>query len=401
MSIELIANSLRARTIFKDETVLDVNYVPKNIQFRDSEIRFISSIFSGLLQKPFQFSANLLILGDVGIGKTVTTKFFGSALSEMGCNYGIDIRVVYINCRIQFTSYNICQTILSELLGNFPKRGYSTADLFRFIQKILSDREVYLFLILDEIHILIRKNPEVLYLLTRFTEASNSSRRFISVVGITRDLIEFDKLEKSIASTFQKTVLYFKKYTPDQILKILHDRAQLAFKKGTISEDQILMVSRLVESSSDIRFALNLLWKAGKIAEMEESPKIKDSFIRKANDDVFEGFDEEKLSSLNRNQQIILLSVIKAIETMKKGQVSFKSIIPFYESLCQEFQYPVLSHSQFSEYIADLEIYGFLNKSIKNNGIRGRKALVGIDNIPLALLKSKISAFLSREPKLQ
>ncbi|GAH26420.1 unnamed protein product, partial [marine sediment metagenome] len=53
----------------------------------------------------------------------------------------------------------------------------------------------------------------------------------------------------------------------NQLYEILSCRASISLKQNVISDKLVETISDLVYQSGDIRYGLNLLWKATKIAE--------------------------------------------------------------------------------------------------------------------------------------
>ncbi|GAB4305852.1 MAG: ORC1-type DNA replication protein [Promethearchaeota archaeon] len=390
MGNNFISDILKKPSIFQLEEALDVNYVPPEIIHRDEELQFMASIFSGLVQNPFTKSYKLIVTGDIGIGKTVTVKKFGAMLEEAARAYGLNLAYIHVNCRILRSSYNICLSIVRTFQSKFPKRGYSTADLMNFLFNYLRSNDVYLFLVLDEIHFTLNNDPEILYHLTRFME-TDGSRRVLSFIGISRDITPLSKLDRSIASSLQRMVLSFKRYTNSQIFDILKQRAEIAFKERAVQPGVLEMVTRIIESSSDIRYGLNLLWKAGKLAEMLGKASIGPQLIRKANAETMDSYESFVLDYLSRTQKLVLLAVTQTLQATNKSMVSIEDIRGNYIQICGEFGERALKNTQFWEHLKVLERNGLVTTTMQNNGIRGRRLLISVDQISLEVLSDEIN----------
>ncbi len=75
MDIEELMKIEKARKrIFKDESVLDVSYIPEKPLFRENELKTIylelSPLFNGIR------ATNIFIYGMTGTGKTMIMKYF-------------------------------------------------------------------------------------------------------------------------------------------------------------------------------------------------------------------------------------------------------------------------------------------------------------------------------------
>jgi cell division control protein 6 len=85
--------------VFKDETKLDINYVPYTLPHRESELRLLTEFFSFALQSPGKMTQRVMITGDVGTGKTALSQRFGASITHEATEKGINLRYVHVNCR--------------------------------------------------------------------------------------------------------------------------------------------------------------------------------------------------------------------------------------------------------------------------------------------------------------
>ena len=72
----------RSRSVFIDEGVLDLNYVPPRLLHRDEELRFLNGLFRFVIEAPYEMSQRAVIVGGVGSGKTALAQRFGLNLKE-------------------------------------------------------------------------------------------------------------------------------------------------------------------------------------------------------------------------------------------------------------------------------------------------------------------------------
>ena len=82
MDTDFFEELLKKPSNFKDESTLDINFVPDRLPHRRKELSLLSQLFLTLLTDPNVISRKILITGKTGIGKTVTVKLFGMILSE-------------------------------------------------------------------------------------------------------------------------------------------------------------------------------------------------------------------------------------------------------------------------------------------------------------------------------
>ena len=80
--IDYIDELLKQPSLFKDETKLDINYVPEELLHREKELYLLSQLFLILITNPNSTSRKILITGKTGVGKTATVKYFGKMILE-------------------------------------------------------------------------------------------------------------------------------------------------------------------------------------------------------------------------------------------------------------------------------------------------------------------------------
>ena len=115
------------KSVFKNESKLDINYIPKTLPHRDKEHRLLMEFFDFLLRFSEKMSQRVIITGDVGTGKTVLGHRFGADITLQANKQQIKIRYVHVNCReYRGKIFLILQHVLTIFHPNFPKRGYSS-----------------------------------------------------------------------------------------------------------------------------------------------------------------------------------------------------------------------------------------------------------------------------------
>jgi Cdc6-like AAA superfamily ATPase len=71
---------LPRQSVFKDESKLDINYVPQALPHREKEQRLLFEFFSFVLRCPDKMAQRVILTGDVGTGKTALAQNFGANL---------------------------------------------------------------------------------------------------------------------------------------------------------------------------------------------------------------------------------------------------------------------------------------------------------------------------------
>jgi len=394
MTIDFFEELLKKPSIFLDESKLDINYVPKRLPHRDKELSLLSQLFLTLITNPNSISRTILITGKTGIGKTATVKLFGDMLINASKKRNLLIRYVHVNCRKEKTSYKVLIRIIRTLNKSFPKRGYSPQDLLEVIIDFLNYHDLYLLIVLDELNYLINRKGDLIYSLTRINDDSVYAPQRVSIIGIVRDISCLNNLDASTMSTLQRNIIKFKMYSKSQIFDIIRYRAEISIKKNGFTDDIIEMISDLVLKNGDIRYGLNLLWRAIKIAEGRNLKCITNECVRLGNQDLVPFSTQDTLQFMSSQKLIFLLSIIKSLKKSKISQISLPEILEFYNLLCENLNKHPKSYSQLWNYLQDFKREKILSINIKSESIKGRKAFINVQDVGLSTFEKVINKLL-------
>lgn len=395
MSVDIFEDLLNKPSIFKDERKLDINFIPDELPHRNKELSLLSQLFLTLLTNPNEISRKILVTGKTGIGKTVTVKLFGTLLIEAAKKKNISINYIHVNCRKERTSYKVMIKIIRSINKNFPKRGYSPQDLLEIINDFLNTHNFHILIILDELNYLINNDNDLIYSLTRINDDSFNVPQRVSIIGIVRDVSCINNLDNSTLSTLQRNIIRFENYTSDQIFDILKYRAEISFKRNVLSDELIEMISDIVSVKGDIRYGLNLLWKAGKIAENKNLQVINSECVRLANQDMVPFSTLDILKDMTSQKLVFLLATIFHLKTNNENRVTFLEILKPYLILCENAGLRPRSYSQLWNYLQEYKKEKFISVKLQSKSIRGRKAIIEIPDIPLLKFESIIRDILN------
>jgi len=387
MTIDYFEDLLKKPSLFKNESKLDNNYVPERLPYRNKELSLLSQLFLVLITNPNSISRKILIIGKTGIGKTATIKLFGEMLVNAAQKRSGDIKYVHINCRKERTSYKVLIKIARALNKNFPKRGYSPQDLLEIIVDIIKDQNLHLLIVLDELSYLIGKEGDLIYSLTRINDDSFNTRQHMSIIGIARDVSCLSGLDTSTMSTLQRNIIYFNNYNKEQLFDILKYRTEISLKENIISDNLIQIITDLVYQSGDIRYGLNLLWKSTKIAENQNLKYVTIESIRLANQDIVPFSTIDILRYMSTQKIIFLLAIINSLNKCGGIHTSVREITESYLILCESLGIQPRSHSQLWNYLQEFKREYLITMEIVSESIKGRKAQITIQNIPISKYK--------------
>jgi len=385
--------------VFKDEAKLDINYVPNRLPHREKEHRLLMEFFDFLLRFPERMAQRVIITGDVGTGKTALAQRFGADMTVEANKRGVNLRYVHVNCReYRGKLFLILQHALAVFRPSFPKRGYSSEELLGALMQVLDEEKAFIILTLDEFDAFIeQEGSEAVYKLTRLQEMRSGKPQRISLISILRDLKSTDRLDASSRSTLQRNVISLSRYPKDQLIDILNDRVAMAFKPSTVPEDVVDLVSELaVSESGNARFAIELLWRAGKYADAEAVGSVEPECVRKAVSSIIPTIRRSELASLGLHEKLFLLAVARIFKESEKAYASLSEVEKTYAVVCEEFDEQPRSHTQLWKYVQFLAALGIVRAEVANASERGRSTCISLPSIPAYELEKELSASLEK-----
>jgi cell division control protein 6 len=383
--------------VFKDETKLDINYIPSRLPHREKEHRLLMEFFDFLLRFPERMTQRVIITGDIGTGKTALAQRFGADITLEANKLGVKLRYVHVNCReYRGKLFLVLQHALAVFRPSFPKRGYSAEEVLSTLVQSLDEENAHMILTLDEFDTLIeREGSEAVYKLTRLQEMRPSKPQRISLICILRDLKSTERLDASAKSTLQRNVISLEKYSQEQLTDILNDRVSMAFEPSTVSEDVVNLVSELAFSESgNARFAIELLWRAGKYADAEGLGLVSPECLRKAVSSIIPTIRKSELASLELHEKLFLLGVARLFKESQKAYAPLSEVEKAYAVVCEEFDEQPHSHTQLWKYAQFLSALGILRTEVATTSTRGRSTRVSLPSIPAYELEKELSASL-------
>jgi len=391
LSYELIERELTKPSVFKDESKLFPDYVPVNLVHREEQLRRLASIFKVIIENPGAVSQKAILIGSVGVGKTAVSKRFGALIEEAARKRGVALKYVHINCHRDRTLFLIMKKIAQTILPSLPERGFSAQELFQVVWKALEDEGKYLLLALDEVDFLVTvSGEEPLYFLTRLADEYLNRPQRISLILISREPI-FQLFDESTQSTLLHNIVKFEKYTPDQLYDIVKLRAEEAFVEGAVPDETLLLISDIAGKKGDARYALELLWRAGKYADYEYSRFVLPEHVRRAQSDVSPGFSTAILRDLSKHEKLVLLAIAKTLKSKKSAYATMGDVESVYKTLCEEYGEEPRKHTQFWEYIQNLKGIGLISTRISGPGFRGKTTLIGLIELSTDSIEKELS----------
>jgi len=392
---------LTRRSVFMDETKLDISYVPRKLLHRDGEMRLLKEFFSFALTQPWRMAQRVLIVGDVGTGKTALTQRFGADVVEQAKQRGLNLNYIHVNCRqYRGSLFLILHHAITFFHPNFPRRGFSAEELLNIFLQVLDEENAYVILTLDEFESLIeREGAEPVYKLTRLQEARMDKPQRFSLICILKKLEVLDKLDPSTRSTLQSNIISLEKYSKEQLVDIVNDRVQLAFKPSTVLEDTVDLIAELAESEGgNARFAIELLWRAGKYADAEDLGFVTPECVRKAVSSIFALVKKSDIAALSFHEKLLLLGVARFFrENEDRAYATLTEVEREYAVACEEFEVQPHTHTQLWKYLQTLSAIGVIRKTVSRAGQRGRTTRIYLPGVSVHQLEKELFSMLEGE----
>jgi cell division control protein 6 len=353
--------------------------------------------FSFMLQFPEKMAQRILIIGDVGTGKTVLSQRFGADITKETSKHAINLHYVHVNCREYHGSlFLILQHAVLAFHPNFPKRGYSAEELLYILIQILDEENAYVVLALDEFDSLVeREGSEAVYKLTRLQETRQNKPQRLSLICIMRDLTAIARLDTSTRSTLQSNIINLEIYSKSQLTDILNDRVQIAFKPQIVPEETVNLIAEIAhQENGNARFGIELLWRAGKYADAEDLDRVTPDCARKAVSSIIPTARKADLALLGLHEKLFLLGTARLFKQAQNAHVTLTEAEQAYAIACEEYNKKPNSHTQLWKYLRNLSNVGIIKAEVSSRGSRGRSTLIYLPRIPAYELEKELSTIL-------
>ncbi|MEM5802227.1 MAG: AAA family ATPase [Candidatus Aenigmatarchaeota archaeon] len=333
--------------IFKNEEALSFEYLPEILPHRENQIQLIAKNIEPVARK--RKPQNTFIFGPPGIGKTAVTKFVFREFEE---NYS-NAKTIYINCWSYNTSIAILSKICEDLQIYVQRRGWAKDEILKRLIEALNKSDKGIVVALDEVDQLIFKDSNALYDLLRINQYVKNP---FGLIFISNNPFIFSKVEPRIKSSLAIEEIEFKPYNLEEMKDILEERAKLAFyafENGVI----LLASNHAMRKGGDVRVGLEVLMKAGRIAEEEKENKVKVEHAKKILEEVTKVKPKILEEKLNEHEK-------KILEILEEKELSFREL---YLKYSQSIDNPV-TERMLRNYLKHLQEINLI-KILKTKGL--------------------------------
>jgi cell division control protein 6 len=390
----------RYSSVFKDESKLDINYVPQYLLHRKLQLNLLTQFFRFTIENPGKMTQRALIIGKIGTGKTVLSQHFGLNTVKEAQERKINLKYIHINCReCKGSLFMILQRTITKFIPTFPRRGYSAEELLQALMQILDEEDAYLILTLDELEALVRnEGSDPLYNLSRIQEDRLDAPKRLSLICILRQPECLDKLDPSTRSTLQRNIIQMEEYSESQLEDILTDRVNLAFRDGTVPDQTLnLIAEQGYSEGGNARYSIDLLWRAGKYADASELREISPECVRNAVVSVYPVVRRDMIPSLSLHEKLFLLGVARHFKQTESAYMSMGEAEEAYALACEEYGKKQRGHTQLWKYVKGLSASGIIETTVSGVGQRGKTTLISLSRVPAAQLEQELAKTLMHE----
>ncbi|MEA1930722.1 MAG: ORC1-type DNA replication protein [Euryarchaeota archaeon] len=356
-------------TVFRDEHVFEIDYLPDAFHHRTSQLESLKYALRPAVRgsRPL----NTMIQGPPGTGKTTAVqKLFGELGGET------DVQTVRVNCQVDSTRYAVFSRLFEGIFDyEPPSSGISFKKLFGQLTERLVDDEDVLVVALDDVNYLFYENEasDTLGSLLRAHETHSGVKIGVIIVSSDLSLDVIDEIDTRVQSVFRPEEIYFPRYAVDEIRSILRERADRGFHEGVLDDAELERVAELTADSGDLRVGIDLLRRAGLHAEMRASRTISD-------EDIEAAYEKSKHVHLSRSLRGIsdseraLLEVVIDHDGQQAGEI--------YEAFEEETD---LGYTRYTELVNKLDQLGVIEARYADVEGRGRSRELSLEYEPEAI----------------
>ncbi|USZ70377.1 Cdc6/Cdc18 family protein [Natronosalvus halobius] len=290
-----------------DPRVLQEDFVPSEVVHRHDEVSHLSETLEPILRgdRP----ETTFLLGPTGVGKTCIARYTLDRLQEKRP----DVQVAYVNCWQDHTRYRVLYAILDALgLALEVHRSTPKDELF---DRLAAANDQPVVAILDEVDQL--EETTALYDLHRLGHLS-------LVLIANREAELFAGFDDRVRSRLRAgTRVQFDRYSTEELVAILRERAKQGLEPGTVEDDQLQLIAQA--AGGDARVAIGILRSAARLETRRGDGTLSDEALQEAIPDTREAIRRETIDGLIEHQRVLYDVIDEA------GEIEPRALYAEYE----------------------------------------------------------------------
>ncbi|MBD3198276.1 MAG: AAA family ATPase [Candidatus Lokiarchaeota archaeon] len=396
VDIDKFREEFKKKSVFRQVSSLDLSYVPDTLFCRDEAIRELIHNFRRIIDEKEQPSLSVLIHGKGGVGKSVTSRYFGKNFKEIALENDVKIFIEYFNC----INFRTKSKIIRELLGKYTHgsgRGFSDDEAIKLILSKLIRDNGYMLLIIDEVHLL---KPKEVWAILDIAETYGHQNAKLSILLISRTQ-DWMRIETERILSRLNSKIKLEPYDMEESNKILEYRSGLAFKDGVVHDDIIEMISQIVVDHNNMRHGIEILRKCGLYADKEGFEKLTADMVREASNEVYPTFRGDVVDKLNDQELLGLYGVAQSLLNNEEPYTIVDDAFLEYQTICETYDIKPHVKMSFRKYIRELnQLKIVASRTVRiEEDKRGRHLEITLLDIPAKKLVDLLDTIFEKKYK--
>lgn len=286
-----------------DARFLRAEFVPREVVHRDAEVNHLSSVLQPIARGNPAETA--LITGPTGSGKTCIAKFTVDQLHEEN----LDLDSVYVNCWEDHSRFQVLYRILDGIQSTIDIHRQSTPrDVL--LERLREHDGPPCVVTLDEVDQI--EDKGLLYDLIRLPEF-----QLILIANRQDELLA--GVDERLSSRLRGGErIRFHRYTTDELVDILRERADRALDRNTVRHHELEDIANA--SGGDARVAITTLRTAARKADQSHADRITNEIVDCALPEARKEIRQKNLDSLTDHQRVVY-DVIKEYGDIAPGDL--------------------------------------------------------------------------------
>ncbi|WP_254538397.1 Cdc6/Cdc18 family protein [Halomarina litorea] len=271
-----------------DARVLRADFVPRDVEYRDSEVDALTAVLEPLVDG--DPSAPAILLGPSGAGKTCISQYTLEQLRQAV----LDIDVQYVNCWQNYSEYRVLYRLL-EGLGKTVDIHRQSTPHDELLERLRQYDGPPCVVILDEADQL--EDKRMLYHL-------HSLPKFTLVLVANEESEIFSGADDRVTSRFVGAErIQFYRYTVPELIAIMEARVRWGLEREAVGDETLRTVADV--AAGDARAALNILRNAARHAQQKGVERITPDLLEAAIPDARHEVRRKNVDTLTPHQRAL------------------------------------------------------------------------------------------------